>query len=111
MVAENTAGAETTDGTEETLATVTAAGIYVLRVDTTIMALGDRIVIRAKTESKVAESVALLLYETAFSDVQIEVIKDSPPIAVPASGQVVFTLELTAGSNGEYDWSIIDLAS
>lgn len=112
MVAENTSGSQTAViDTEHTLATVTAAGVYVLRVDTSNMVLGDRVVLRAKTESRVSESVALLLYEGPASDVQIEVLKDSPPVAVPASGQVVFTLEQTDGTGRVFEWSIIDLAS
>lgn len=113
MVAENSNGSQTaTVTTEHTLQTITDAGVYVLRVDTALMAVDDRVVLRAKTESRTSESVVLLLYEAAFSGVQIEVLKDSPPVAVPASGQVVFTLEQSHGATGRvFEWSIIDLAS
>lgn len=112
MVAENTSGSQTaTIDTEHTLATITAAGVYVLRVDTTNMVADDRMVLRAKTESRVSETALLLLYEVAFSDVQFEVLKDSPPIASPASGQCRFTLEQTDGTGRVFEWSIIDLAS
>ena len=111
MVAENTSGSKTSDGTVQTLATISDAGVYVLRVDTALLALGDRVVLRIKSESRVSETALLLLYEAAFSDVQIEVLKDSPPVAVPTSGQFRATLELTHGTNRVFEWSIIDLAS
>lgn len=112
MVAENTDGSQTAViATEHTLATITSAGVFVLRVDTSNMVVGDRLVLRVKAESRVSETVLLLLYETAFSDVQIEVLKDSPPIASPASGQCSFTLEQTDGTARVFEWSIIDLAS
>lgn len=112
MVAENSNGSQTaTIDTEHTLATITTAGVYVLRVDTANMVVLDRVVLRAKTESRVSESTLLLLYEAAFSDIQIEVLKDSPPVASPASGQCRFTLEQTDGTGRVFEWSIIDLAS
>lgn len=113
MVTENTNGSQTaTVTTEHTLATITDAGVYVLRVDTALMAVDDRVVLRVKSESRVSETALLLLYEAAFSGIQIEVLKDSPPIAVPANGQVRFTLEQSHGATGRvYEWSIIDLAS
>lgn len=112
MVAENTSGSQSaTLDTEHTLATITDAGIYVLRVDTDNMVAGDRVVLRAKTEGRSSESTAKLVYEYSFSGEQTEIIKDSPPIAVPASGQVVFTLEQTDGTGRAFPWSVLDLAS
>lgn len=112
MVAENTSGSQTaTIDTEHTLVTITAAGIYVLRVDTTNLAAGDRVVLRAKTEARSSDTAAKLLYEAAFSGAQIELLKDAPPVAVPASGQVVFTLEQTDGTGRAFPWSVLDLAS
>lgn len=112
MVAETSNGSQTAViDTEHTLATITAAGVYVLRVDTSNMVVLDRLVLRAKTESRTSETALLLLYESAFSDIQIEVLKDSPPVASPASGQCRFTLEQTDGTGRVFEWSIIDLAS
>ena len=110
MPVENSNGAQTaTIDTEHTLATITAAGIYELRVDTATMVLGDRVVLRTKGESRASESVVLLAYESAFSDVQIEVLKIAPPLAVVASGQGVFTLEQTDGTGRVFEWSIIQI--
>ena len=75
------------------------------------MVAGDRVVLQALAESRASETALLLIYEAAFSDVQIEVLKDSPPIASPASGQTRFILEQTDGTGRVYEWSIIDLAS
>ena len=75
------------------------------------MVAGDRVVFKALGESRTSETALLLLYEVAFSDAQVEVLKDSPPVATPANGQCQFTLEQTDGTGRVFEWSIIDLAS
>ena len=111
MSNETNDGSPLTDGTEQTLATISAPGSYVFRINLTPLALGDRIVLRQYGESRTSESALLLVYETAFSDAQVEVLKVGPPIDVATNGQCRFTMELTNGTNRTLVWSARDLAS
>lgn len=111
MSNETNDGSTLTDGTEQTLATLTAVGNYVFRINLTPLALGDRIVLRVYGESRTSESALLLAYETAFSDVQIEVLKPSPPLDVATNGQCRFTMELTDGSNRTLVWSVRNISA
>ncbi len=107
-VASNQSGSQTaTINTEHTLgSSITAAGTYVLVVDTNAMVNGDTLELRLKSKAK-SGSTERLAYLAIFSNVQIEPNKYSVPI--PVTDQVTCTLKQTAGTGRAYDWNILSL--
>lgn len=107
-ISENNNGSTTTDGTEQTLATITTEGNYQFRIDLDNMVNGDSIEIRLKVEARTAESTAKILYLITLSHDQGEVaIHESPWVAVVTNGQLIVTLKRTGGSDRTYVWSVI----
>lgn len=93
--------------TEHTLgAAITAAGVYVLVVDTSTMVNGDVLELRAKTKAK-AGSTSRLAYAATYVHIQTEGNKYSVPI--PVDTEVVFTLKQVAGTGRTFDWNILAL--
>lgn len=107
-VASNQSGSQTAViGTEHTLGTsITAAGVYVLVVDTNAMVNGDVLELRIKTKAKTA-STERLAYFSTYVHAQTELNKYSVP--VPVDTQVTFTLKQTAGTGRAFDWNILSL--
>lgn len=106
-VTEATSGSQTaTISTEHTLATITTPGVYMLRVDVNAMALGDRLVLRAKVKARSADTTRQL-FSAVFEHVQADTITDSIP--VPIVHEVVFTLQQTAGTGRAFPWSVVSL--
>ena len=106
-VASNSSGSQTaTIGTEHTLATIAAAGVYVLAVDTSAMVNGDALELRAKTKTK-SGSASRVAYFVTYAHVQGEPNKYSVP--VPVDTEVTFTLKQTAGAGRAFDWNILAL--
>ena len=106
---ESTSGNATTDGTEQTLATVTAAGTYVLYLDTANMASGDALEVRAYVMPKTAETERLLYGPKSgmtFWDVQEEPMKVTVPVNIIASASVRFTIKRIAGTDRTYKWFV-----
>lgn len=107
-VASNQSGSQTaTITTEHALGSaITAAGVYVLVVDTNAMVAGDVLELRAKTKAK-SGSTSRLAYFATFANAQGEANKYSVP--VPVDTEVVFTLKQTAGTGRAFDWNILSL--
>jgi hypothetical protein len=107
-VSENTSGSTTTDGSEQTLATITTAGNYQFRIDVDNLVNDDEIEIRIKVEARAAESTAKVLYRIPLKHDQGEqCIFESPWVAIPGSSQYIVTLKRTAGTDRAYPWSIL----
>jgi hypothetical protein len=108
MVAVNTSGSltATAGGTEDTLATVTDAGVYQLVVDAAAMTDGDSVTLRVygKARSSDAERV---LYESTFANLQGWPLKAS--VAVPSPHYFKATLTQTAGSARAFPWAVYSL--
>lgn len=107
-VSSNQSGSQTaTISTEHQLGTtITAAGVYVLVVDTNAMAAGDRLELRIKSKSRSADAerqAACAVFEGA----QIDPIKHSIP--VPTDCDFSATLKQTAGTGRAYPWNILSL--
>lgn len=102
----NNGSQTTTVSTEHTLATVTAAGVYVLRVDLSPMLNGDRVVLRVKTKT-LAGSTSRLEFSGVYEHVQAD--PNVVSIPVPVAHEVVFTLQQTAGTSRTFDWSVLSL--
>lgn len=104
MASEKTSGDETADGTEETLATITDAGVYQLAIDLSNMADADSIIVRMKIKIRTG-STSLLVHEFVFANAAgDEKIAISPPLIVPH--ELICTLEQDAGTNRSYEWAI-----
>ena len=100
-------GNQTADGSEDTLASASAAsGTFVLRVDTSNMADGDVTELRAYSKANASGSEVLCWY-VSIANAQGEVLKYSPPI--PTAEDIKFTLKQTAGTNRTYQWAVLNL--
>ena len=106
-VSENTGGTLSANGTEQTLATITAAGTYQLVVDLSNMTLGDIVEIRIKVKVRSgSSSKCVFLASYAHAQGADGSIVISPP--VPSPFEFVATLEQVAGTNRNYIWSIYE---
>lgn len=107
-VASNQSGSQTaTISTEHSLGSaITAAGVYVLVVDTNAMVNGDILELRIKTKAK-SGSTSRLAYVATYAHIQSDPNKYSVP--VPIDTDFVCTLKQTAGTGRVFDWNILSL--
>lgn len=105
-VTENTGGSVTTDGTEQTLATVTTANTYVLVIDANAMANGDVIELRLKTKAR-SGGTSRLAYFATYANVQGQPNKYSVP--VPVNVEIIATIKRVAGTDRAYPWALLSL--
>lgn len=99
----NTSGTATTDGTEQTLATISAAGTFLLMIDRNAMIAADRIILRSKT--KVLTGGTTRLFQRALvvgvaADTDGDEHVKAPLDPVPSGWETVFTLEHIGGTTG-----------
>lgn len=107
MATSNSDGSQTaTIDTEHTLATITAAGTYVLYVDLNALVNGDTVILKAKTKVR-SVGTTRLLHEVVYANVQSEKIAMS--LAIPSINEIVFTLEQTDGTGRAFPWEIVEL--
>lgn len=100
-------GNTTTDGTEQTLASGTAAaGTYQCLVDTTNMVDGDIIELRCYTKSNGSATEHQEFY-ASFGGAQGDAVKASP--IIPTAADVKFTIKRTAGTDRAYQWGVNNL--
>lgn len=95
-------------GTEHTLngGSFTGLKVYVLHVDTTNMALGDALELRAY-EKVLTGGTEKLAYYASYQHNQGSVVKISIPL--PSAYSMKFTLLQTAGTGRAYDWRVDSL--
>lgn len=100
-------GNTTTDGTEQTLASGTAAGVYQLLLNAANMVDGDIIELRAygKANGSDAESQ---MYMATFAHTQTDKLKAS--LAIVAPSDVKFTIKRVAGTDRSYQWGVVNLS-
>lgn len=96
-------GTVTADGTEQTVDTQTAGGVYVWAVDLSNLAAGDSVTLRVKDKILAAGS-AVLAFEQTFTGAQDIDWVCSEPVAT--AHEITFTLEQTAGTNRDFPWSV-----
>lgn len=94
--------------TEHTLTTQTAAGVYVLVVDTNNMVNGDVVILRIKTKV-LSGGTTRLAYPAYYAHAQSDKNKYSVPVPIPASREIVATLEQTDGTGRAYPWEMLKL--
>ena len=107
MATSQSEGSQTaTLDTEHTLATVTTAGTYVLSVDLSNLALGDKVTLRAKAKVR-STGTTRTVFTGTYAHVQENPVAMSIPI--PAVSECVFTLEQTDGTGRAFPWEVISL--
>ncbi len=95
----------TADGTEQVLAAITDSGVYVLIVHMENMLASDQTILRVK--QKVLSGGALQTnLAVTFDDAQVDPDKLQATYGFVCPQGMTFTLEQTAGTNRDYDWSI-----
>lgn len=106
-VSSQTNGSQTASiDTEHTLATITAAGVYILVVDTANMVNGDIVTFRLKTKCRSTDT-SRLAFSVTYSHVQSEPNKYSVP--VPSDVELIATLEQTDGTGRAFPWSVLNV--
>lgn len=107
-VTENVAGSQTAViSTEHSLATVTAAGIYVLRVDLANLVAGDIVELRIKTKTRNATDTERLIHGPAIYGPLPPDAKLADSVPVMATGDFTATLKQTAGTGRAFPWVIL----
>lgn len=108
-VASNQSGSQTaTISTEHTLGSaITAAGVYVLVVDTNAMVNGDALELRIYTICKASGTERLAYSSPTFVNVQADLIKYSVPVPIDVSFKA--TLKQTAGTGRAFPWNILSM--
>lgn len=107
MISEVDDGTQTSViSTEHILSTQTARRTHVLVVDLNEMALGDAVTLRAYSKV-LAGSTRRIAATATFTGAQAEPVFYTIPI--PSAHEVRFTLEQTAGTARDYDWSLLTL--
>jgi hypothetical protein len=95
-----------TINTTHTLSTITTAGVYVLRVDLNNLVNGDRLVLRANVRA-LAAGTTRQVFSAVFEHSQADKIADSIP--VPVVHELTWTLQQTAGTGRNFEWSVLSL--
>lgn len=102
-----TSGSTTTDGTEQTLATVTDAGVYSLHIDLNAMVGGatpDIVEVRFYDKARSTDTERQVGETLQFVGGLVPKIWFSPPIISPHDYKV--TLKRVQGTDRAYPWSI-----
>jgi hypothetical protein len=106
-VSEQTSGSQTaTLDTEHTLATISAAGVFILVVDTANMVNGDIMTLRLYTKCRSTDT-SRMAFSATYAHVQAEPNKYSTP--VPSNVELIATLEQTDGTGRAFPWSILNV--
>ena len=107
MTSVNTSGSVTTDGTEQTLATVTTASNFVVTIDVANMAAGDEVEMRIYGKARSGDTERLLHLWPILGD-QSRDLWQSIPVASPH--YLKATIKRVDGTDRAYPWAIYDLA-
>ena len=97
-------------GTEHTLSSVTAAGVFTFEIDTINMAAGDVLVLKIY-KIILTGGVSRILYEMNYYGVQPtdDVIKVSLPVGndLTDTNSLKYTLTQTFGTGKNYPWKVL----
>jgi hypothetical protein len=105
-VSVNTSGSQTAViGTEHTLATITAAGIYQLMTDIANLAAGEIVELRAYGKARSGDTERLMWGPVSYGPiVPSQLLPPSPAIVTAVS--LRFTLKQTAGTGRAFPWAV-----
>lgn len=102
----DSSGTQTADGSEDVLDTPTTNGTYVLKVDLSNMAAGDIVEFRVYTKVLSGDTLHQVWKGTFdFYMASINPVAISP--FLPSDISAKFTLKQIAGTNRNYDWSVL----
>ena len=107
-VTEKISGSQTaTINTEHVLATVTDAGIYILRVDLATLVAADIVELRVYAKARNATDTERLLHGPATYGPMVpgQLLADSIPVL--ATGHLKATLKQVAGTGRAFPWVIL----
>ena len=93
-------------GTEDTLASGTASGTYVLTLETINMADGDIVEVRGYDKPG-GSSTSRLSFYYSLANAQSTPGHISPPILT--EGYVAFSIKQTSGTARTFNWSVLNL--
>jgi len=97
----------TAGGTRDTLATISSAGNYLLKVDTKNMVLGDEILLEIY-DKVLTGSTSARAYSATYAHVQDEDVKISIPISTVF--ETIFYLTQEAGTARSFEWAVVDMS-
>ena len=101
----DTSGTQTADGSEDVLvAAATTNATYVLKVDLTNMTNGDIVELRIYTKVLTGGTLDLV-WKGTYAQAPMILVAQSP--FVPSDFSLKATLKQTAGTNRNYDWSLL----
>lgn len=108
MVAVNTSGSQTaTISTEHTLATVSAAGVYVLAVDLANLVANDIVVLSIYGKARTGDTERLL-HRGLYGPIAVGTpLVQSVPLVSPHHFKA--TLTQTAGTGRAFPWAIYEV--
>jgi|SRR3990167_4281252 len=107
MATSHSDGSLTTTGssTEDTIATITTSGSFVLGLDLNDMVLGDSIVVKVKLKVR-SVGTTRLAYAATYKHVQSVPVVLTIPVA--STNEIVFTVTQSAGT-ATIPWEIWEL--
>jgi len=107
MASESNSGTQAaTLDTEHTLATITTAGSYLLRVDINALVKGDKLILREKVKTLTGSTSRLSHLYNVAHDNEEDVVETFP---TSIAHEVIYTLEQTDGTGRSFDWSVIQI--
>lgn len=107
-VTEKTSGSQTaTISTEHTLATVTDAGIYTVRVDINALAAGDIVELRVYAKCRNGTDSERLIHGPAVYGPVVPDQKLAESVPIMSAGHFKPTLKQTAGTGRAFPWVIL----
>lgn len=108
MPSVNTSGSQTaTISTEHTLATVSAAGVFVLSVDISALAANDILILRVYGKARTSDTERLL-HKGVYGPIAVATpLVQSVPIVSPHHFKA--TLLQSAGTGRAFPWAIYEL--
>jgi hypothetical protein len=100
-----TSGTLVTDGTEQTIATLTSNSVKTWIIDLGALVNGDEVVARIYTKALAGGTERLLWPPVPWRHAQAAPVKMSLPI--PSDVSVRFTLQRTAGTDRAIPWKVL----
>lgn len=105
----NSSGTQTaTISTEHTLATITSGGEFQLNVDCSALVNGDTVILRQYIKT-LSGGASVIAAEVVLSNIPVEPSVFMPRI--PASQEVKYTLQQTAGTGRAFPWAALQVDS
>lgn len=106
VVSINSGSQNATVGVEHSLAQVSGVGIYVLRVDTSVMAAGDTLEIRLKVPVKPGSEIRTTIVDT-LTGAQSSPIWRTKPVMLASGEEIIATITQTAGTGRAFGWNLL----